>query len=77
VNWIGFEVVRQEAADRAMSRYRARQTREQRRFGRGTRILSREEALSRIARTHPRSAWRILQGYGLGNRNPVPERRGR
>jgi hypothetical protein len=71
---IGFfiEQERHEAVERAMSRYRAQ---EQRRFGR--RPLSREEALNKIARTHPRSAWKILQGYGLGNRRPVPEVRGR
>jgi hypothetical protein len=74
---LGFivEQERQEAVERAMSRYRAIQRRTA--AGRVTRGLSREEALNRIAKTHPRSAWKILNGYGLGNRNPVPERRGR
>jgi hypothetical protein len=78
-NWIGFALVQQEAADRAMARHRARQIREQRWTvaGRVTRGLSREEALNRIAKTHPRSAFKILNSYGLGNRRPVPEVRGR
>jgi len=65
---------REEALERAMAAQRARHAREQRGFGRGRRI-SREEALNRIAKTHPRSAWKILQGYRLGGRRPVPERR--
>jgi hypothetical protein len=76
---IASEIIRQEAVERAMARYRAsqaveraRQARgEQRRItprgstglGHGTRRISREEAVAKIAKTHPRSAWRLLQGY--------------
>ena len=66
------EQERQEAVERALARYKAEQSREQRRvlagkrsagLGRGARRISREEALAKIAKTHPRSAWKLLQGY--------------
>jgi hypothetical protein len=79
---LGFQIIereRQEAVDRAMVRYRAEKAREKARrsgLGRGTRTMSREAALNRIAKTHPLSALKILNGYRLGGRKPVPERRG-
>jgi hypothetical protein len=72
---------RHEAYSRAMARFRSNQgVREKARrpgLGRGTRILSREEAVAKIAKTHPRSALKLLAGYGIGRPKPVPERRGR
>ena len=72
---IGFQIVQQEAVERAMARYRANQAvREQRPatgLGHGARRISREEAVAKIAKTHPRSAWKLLAGY----LNGVPARR--
>ena len=74
---IGFEIVRQEAVERAMARYREQErrkaARERRTTTGGGRQLTREDALNRIAKTHPRSALKILNGYRLGGRKPVPE----
>ena len=62
-----------------MARHRIRQAREQCRTvpSRATRGLSRQEALKRIAKTHPRRALKILNGYRLGGRRRVPEISGR
>ncbi len=82
---IGFQIVQQEAAERAMARYRARKAREAREravrpsvsqpttpnSGHGARKLSREEALQLIAKKSPRGAWKLLAGY----LNGVPTRR--
>jgi hypothetical protein len=77
---LGFyiELERAEAVERAMPRHRAPQPRERRRTvpGRVTGKLSRQEALNRIARTHPRAALKILNAYGIGGRRPIPEVRG-
>ena len=65
------QMERQEAVERAMARYRAQQARETRRsttggntgLGRGARRISKEEAIAKIAKTHPRSAWKLLQAH--------------
>jgi hypothetical protein len=66
---IGYYIVEQEIADKAVAAHRARQAREQRRtttrgnrgLGHGARRISKEEAISMIAKRHPRSAWKLLQ----------------
>jgi hypothetical protein len=72
---IGYFLVEQEIADkaveRAMAAHRARKAREQRRvtsrgntgLGRGARRISREEAIAKIAKTHPRSALKLLNQH--------------
>jgi hypothetical protein len=71
---IGFAIVdqeRQEAYERAMSRFRAHQARDTRRGttrgasvpGRGLRRISKEEAIAKIAKTHPRSALKLLHEH--------------
>jgi hypothetical protein len=77
IGWHIVEQERQEAAERAMSRYQANKAREQRRFtprgtsglGRGTRRISKEEAIAKIAKTHPRSALKLLQQHFGGRTN--------
>jgi hypothetical protein len=70
---LGFHIVQQEAAERAMAAYRAKQAvREQRPatcLGRGARRLSREEAVEIIARKNPRAALKLLAGYLGGARD--------
>jgi hypothetical protein len=77
MNWVAFHIVQQEAAERALVRERARRARERRipTSRKGTRRLSRPEAISMIAKRNPRAALKLLQGYGVGVRHPVPERR--
>lgn len=70
---IGFEILRQEAVERAMARYRAQQAARARQaerkavpterrpvLGHGARRISKEEAVAMIAKKHPRSALRLL-----------------
>ena len=79
IGWHLVELERQEAVERAMATFRKRNAvREQRRtsLGRGSRRISRQEALNRIAATHPRSALKLFNSYGLGGRRPIPETRG-
>ena len=68
---IGHAILRQEAYERAMANYRAKQAaREQRRtvpaekrrpaLGRGARRISKEEAVAMIAKKNPRGALRLL-----------------
>jgi hypothetical protein len=73
------ELERQETVDRAMARYRAEKAREQvyrSGLGRGTRTMSREEAVAKIAKKSPRAALKLLAGYGINRPTPLPERRG-
>ena len=73
---LGYFIVQQEAAERAMRAYRAKQAaREQRRtgntpatgLGRGTRRISREEAAAIVAKKNPRGALRLIHSL-LGGR---------
>jgi hypothetical protein len=67
---IGLDIIRQEAYERATTRYRAQKAaREQRKavpaqrgtnLGNGTRRISKEEAVAMIAKKHPRSALKLL-----------------
>jgi hypothetical protein len=71
IGWWVNELEREEAAARALSRYRAEKAREQRRVtsrgtttpGRGLRRISKEEAIAKIAKTHPRSALKLLHEH--------------
>jgi hypothetical protein len=68
---IGFHIVQQEVAEKAVAAHRARQAvREQRpalsRASNGTRTLTREEAVARIALKSPRAALRLLADYLRG-----------
>jgi hypothetical protein len=79
---LGYFIVEQEIAEKAVAAHRARQVREKRRLGReqarrpglgrGARVLTREEAVAHIAKKSRRGAQRLLAGYV----QRIPEKRG-